>query len=179
MLKKKRKKRKRKGKKSTCKCIILKLGLPTHGSGPACNPSKKQGKPLAQSPTAAPDSRRNLVSIDSAESNGGRLLTSTSSQCTPHTQEYPHTSAPTHTRIHTPVHPHTRISTRQCTPHTHAYPHASAPTHTSIHTLVHPYCPGTHSVDQAGLKLRNPPASASRVLGLKARATTVWLALNF
>jgi hypothetical protein len=33
-------------------------------------------------------------------------------------------------------------------------------------------CPGTHSVDQAGLELRNPPASASRVLGLKAQATT-------
>jgi hypothetical protein len=32
-------------------------------------------------------------------------------------------------------------------------------------------CPGTHFVDQAGLKLRNPPASASRVLGLKACAT--------
>jgi hypothetical protein len=29
-------------------------------------------------------------------------------------------------------------------------------------------CPGVHFVDQAGLKLRNPPASASRVLGLKA-----------
>ena len=29
-------------------------------------------------------------------------------------------------------------------------------------------CPGTQSVDQAGLELRNPPASASRVLGLKA-----------
>jgi hypothetical protein len=28
-------------------------------------------------------------------------------------------------------------------------------------------CPGTHSVDQAGLELRNLPASASRVLGLK------------
>jgi hypothetical protein len=27
---------------------------------------------------------------------------------------------------------------------------------------------GTHSVDQSGLKLRNPPASASQVLGLKA-----------
>jgi hypothetical protein len=24
-------------------------------------------------------------------------------------------------------------------------------------------CPGTHSVDQAGLKLRNPPASTSQV----------------
>jgi hypothetical protein len=29
-------------------------------------------------------------------------------------------------------------------------------------------CPGTHSVDQVGLKLRNPPTSASQVLGLKA-----------
>ena len=26
-------------------------------------------------------------------------------------------------------------------------------------------CPSTHSVDQAGLELRNPPASASQVLG--------------
>jgi hypothetical protein len=33
-------------------------------------------------------------------------------------------------------------------------------------------CPGTQSVDQAGLELRNPFASASRVLGLKACATT-------
>jgi hypothetical protein len=33
-------------------------------------------------------------------------------------------------------------------------------------------CPGTHSVDQAGLELRNPPASAPQVLGLKACATT-------
>jgi hypothetical protein len=31
---------------------------------------------------------------------------------------------------------------------------------------------GTHFVDQAGLKFRNPPASASRVLGLKALVTT-------
>jgi hypothetical protein len=28
-------------------------------------------------------------------------------------------------------------------------------------------CPGTHFVDQAGLELRNKPASDSRVLGLK------------
>ncbi|GAB1297738.1 Predicted gene 11032 [Apodemus speciosus] len=28
-------------------------------------------------------------------------------------------------------------------------------------------CPGTHSIDQAGLELRNLPASASQVLGLK------------
>jgi hypothetical protein len=33
-------------------------------------------------------------------------------------------------------------------------------------------CPGTHFVDQTGLELRNPPVSASRVLGLKACATT-------
>ncbi|GAB1291046.1 Abasic site processing protein HMCES [Apodemus speciosus] len=34
-------------------------------------------------------------------------------------------------------------------------------------SLWSPGCPGTHSVDQAGLELRNPPASASLVLGLK------------
>jgi hypothetical protein len=39
-------------------------------------------------------------------------------------------------------------------------------------SLYSPGCPGAHFVDQAGLKLRNPPASASRVLGLKACATT-------
>jgi hypothetical protein len=35
-------------------------------------------------------------------------------------------------------------------------------------SLCSPGCPGTHSVDQAGLEVRNLPASASRVLGLKA-----------
>jgi hypothetical protein len=30
-------------------------------------------------------------------------------------------------------------------------------------SLCSPGCPGTHSVDQAGLELRNPPASASQV----------------
>jgi hypothetical protein len=39
-------------------------------------------------------------------------------------------------------------------------------------SLYSPGCPGTHFVDQAGLQLRNPPASASQVLGLKAWATT-------
>jgi hypothetical protein len=38
---------------------------------------------------------------------------------------------------------------------------------------VHPGCPGSHSVDQAGLKLRNPPASASQVLGLQVCATVI------
>jgi hypothetical protein len=42
-------------------------------------------------------------------------------------------------------------------------------------SLYSPGCPGTHFVDQAGLELRNPPASASRVLGLKACATTAQL----
>jgi hypothetical protein len=31
-------------------------------------------------------------------------------------------------------------------------------------SLCSPGCPGTHSVDHTGLKLRNPPASASQVL---------------
>jgi hypothetical protein len=35
------------------------------------------------------------------------------------------------------------------------------------------------SVDQGGLELRNPPASASQVLGLKACATTAWLHKGF
>jgi hypothetical protein len=41
-------------------------------------------------------------------------------------------------------------------------------------SLCSPGCPGTHSVDQAGLELRNLSASvsASQVLGLKECATT-------
>jgi hypothetical protein len=39
-------------------------------------------------------------------------------------------------------------------------------------SLCSPGYPGTHSVDQAGLELRNPPASASPVLGLKVYATS-------
>jgi hypothetical protein len=46
-------------------------------------------------------------------------------------------------------------------------------------SLYSPGCPGTHFVDQAGLELRNPPASASRVLGLKAYATTPGLPFVF
>jgi hypothetical protein len=41
-------------------------------------------------------------------------------------------------------------------------------------SLCGPGCLGTHFVDQAGLELRNPPASASQVLGLKACAITAW-----
>jgi hypothetical protein len=39
-------------------------------------------------------------------------------------------------------------------------------------SLYSPGCPETHFVGQTGLKLRNLPASASQVLGLKACATT-------
>jgi hypothetical protein len=47
-------------------------------------------------------------------------------------------------------------------------------------SLCSPGCSGTHFIDQAGLELRNPPASASWVLGLKACATTARLwALSF
>jgi hypothetical protein len=38
-------------------------------------------------------------------------------------------------------------------------------------------CPGTYSIDQAGLNLRNLTASASQVLGLKACTTTARLIL--
>jgi hypothetical protein len=41
-------------------------------------------------------------------------------------------------------------------------------------SLCSPGCPGTHSVDQAGLEFRDLPASASQVLGLKACAITAW-----
>ena len=39
-------------------------------------------------------------------------------------------------------------------------------------SLCNPGCPGTHSIDQVGLELRNLSASASQVLGLKACITT-------
>jgi hypothetical protein len=39
-------------------------------------------------------------------------------------------------------------------------------------SLYSPGCPGIHFVDQTGLELRNPPASVSQVLGLKACTTT-------
>jgi hypothetical protein len=46
-------------------------------------------------------------------------------------------------------------------------------------SLYSPGCPGTHCVDQSGLELRNPPASAFLVLGLKACATTAQLLVLF
>jgi hypothetical protein len=47
-------------------------------------------------------------------------------------------------------------------------------------SLCNPGCPGTHSVDQAGLELRDLLASVSQVLGLKAcAATTAQLVSNF
>jgi hypothetical protein len=39
-------------------------------------------------------------------------------------------------------------------------------------SLCSPACPGTHSAGQAGLELKNPPDSASKMLGLKTCATT-------
>jgi hypothetical protein len=45
--------------------------------------------------------------------------------------------------------------------------------------LCSPGCPVTHSVDKAGLELRDPPVSASQVLGLKACTTTAWQNLLF
>jgi hypothetical protein len=41
-------------------------------------------------------------------------------------------------------------------------------------SLCSPGCPETHSVDQTGLELRNPPASASEVLGSIVCAATAW-----
>jgi hypothetical protein len=46
-------------------------------------------------------------------------------------------------------------------------------------SLCSPGCLGTHSVDQAGLELRNLPASAFQVLGLKACTTTAQLLIQF
>jgi hypothetical protein len=46
-------------------------------------------------------------------------------------------------------------------------------------SLCNPGCPRTHSVDQAGLELRNPPASASQVLGLKVHTTIPGFCLAF
>ena len=46
-------------------------------------------------------------------------------------------------------------------------------------SLYSPGCPETHSVDQTGLELRNLPASASQVLGLKACATTARPVITF
>jgi hypothetical protein len=45
--------------------------------------------------------------------------------------------------------------------------------------LCSPACPGTHSVDQADLDLRNLPTSASQVLGLKVCATAARLVRMF
>jgi hypothetical protein len=46
-------------------------------------------------------------------------------------------------------------------------------------SLCSPGCPGTHSIDQAGFELRNSPACASQVLGLKTCATIARRKNNF
>ena len=45
-------------------------------------------------------------------------------------------------------------------------------------SMCSPGCPGTHFVDQTGLELRDPPASASQVLGSKACTTTAQLCMG-
>jgi hypothetical protein len=45
--------------------------------------------------------------------------------------------------------------------------------------MYSPGCPGTHSVDQAGLEFRNLPASASRALGSKVCAATTPSSTNW
>jgi hypothetical protein len=46
-------------------------------------------------------------------------------------------------------------------------------------SVCSPGYPGTHSVDQDGLELRNLPTSASQVLELKACATTAQQAFTY
>jgi hypothetical protein len=46
-------------------------------------------------------------------------------------------------------------------------------------SLYGPRCSRTHSVDQAGFKLRNLPALDSQVLGLKACATSAQLETSY
>ena len=41
-------------------------------------------------------------------------------------------------------------------------------------SLCSPGCPRTHFVGHAGYKLRDPPASASQALGLKACVNAAW-----
>jgi hypothetical protein len=51
-------------------------------------------------------------------------------------------------------------------------PHTTTTTHLPLPRQSSPGCPGTHSVDQGELKLRDLPASAFQVLGLKVCTTT-------
>ena len=46
-------------------------------------------------------------------------------------------------------------------------------------SLCSPGCPGTHSVEQDGLELRNPPASASQSWDYRMHATTAQLLVCF
>jgi hypothetical protein len=46
-------------------------------------------------------------------------------------------------------------------------------------SLYSPGCPGTHSVDQAGLELRNLPASASQVLEFIFYTNPMYIAYDF
>ena len=46
-------------------------------------------------------------------------------------------------------------------------------------SLCSPSCPGTHFADQASLKLRNLPSSASQVLGLKSCTNSALFTILF
>jgi hypothetical protein len=46
-------------------------------------------------------------------------------------------------------------------------------------SLCSPGCPGTHSADQAGLELRNLPASAPPSAGIKGVRYHAWLPIVF
>jgi hypothetical protein len=109
---------------------------------------------------------------------------------------YTHTCMHTHIHIHVCTHIYTYMYTYT---HIHIHVYIHTYTHTCIHAHIFKWsytirvmmllflffvlffwdrvslcssgCPRTHFVEQAGLELRNPPASASQVLGLKVCAT--------
>jgi hypothetical protein len=105
-----------------------------------------------------------------------------------------------YTHVHTHIHKHMPHTYHKHTTNTYTHTYTHTHTHTHTHTYIYIYiyhkhtfffffcffvlsfetrvslcspgCPGIHCVDQAGLELRNLPASASQVLGLKVCATT-------
>jgi hypothetical protein len=78
--------------------------------------------------------------------------------------------------LHTGFHSHLHTHPNTTPPHTYSIKNAIV---RLLVSLCSPGCPGTYSVEQAGLKLRDPPASASQVVGLKACATTAQLGIHF
>ena len=72
--------------------------------------------------------------------------------------------------IYTHTYIYTHIYTYICT-HTHTHTHTHILVFRDRVSLCNPGCPRTQLVVQAGLELRNPPVSASQVLGLKVCTT--------